>query len=304
MLDPVPWAVNGATSSADIARIVGNLAANDGNGIRLPWDLKVEALAVAGNQVRIAPGVGILRNIYAAAGLGQSYIARNISETLYTIPATGSGGGATRYVILRVSDPQYGGQAPVSVPNGPYVFFDLVSTLAGITYPFIPLAKIVQPANTATITTAMITSERKMYRSLQHSDQALVFPEGTTGKVMPKGSYGGWPYTGSVAAEVPEWATQVDIDTTVSGVEIIGTDQAGGLRTVFGGAPSTQNTIIRGSTGRQDASFMGRHTVTSAQRGTSVGIALQGNQTLGSGSIQADYQSNIIVRWRFTGVPI
>lgn len=304
MLDPVPWAINGATSSADIGRVLANLATFDGNGIRLPWDLKVEQTVVASNQVRIAPGVGVLRNTYATAGAGQSYICRNISETLYTIPATGSSGGATRYLILRVSDPQYGGQAPASVPNGPYVFFDLVTSLTGLTYPFIPLAKIVQPANTATITTSMITSERQMYQPLQFADQALVFPEGTTGKVMPKGVYGGWPYTGSIAAAVPIWATQVDIDVTVSGAEIIGGDNYGGLRTVFGGAANSQNTIIRGTTGRQDASFFGRHVVPAAQRGTTQGIAVQGNQTGGTGSIQADYQSNIICRWRFTGVPI
>lgn len=307
MLDPVPWAVNGATSSADIGRVLGNLATFDGNGIRMPWDLKVEQTVVAGTQVRIAPGVAVLRNIYSGAGEGQSYIARNISETLLTIPATDSTGGATRWVILRVSDPQYGGQAPASVPDGPYVFFDLVTSITGITYPHVVLGKITQPASTATITAAMIDSGpgvRQLYQPLQFSDQVLVFPAGTTGVVMPKGAYGAWPYTGAIAMPVPIWATQVDLEITVSGVEIIGTDQAGGLRTVFDGAANTENTIIRGSTGRQDALFFGRHPVSAEQRGTSRGFTVQGNQTLGTGSIQADYQSNILARYRFTGVPV
>lgn len=305
MLDPVPWAVTGAKSSADIARVLGNFATDDGNGIRMPWDLKVEQLPVAGNQVRVQPGVAALRNIYAQAGYGQSYVVRNISATDVPVPPTDTTGGATRYLLLRVSDPQYGGQVPADVLNGPYVFFEWASTKTGHTFPHVVLGRIVQPANTSTITTSMIFSERTIYRPLQETDQLLVFPSGDIGVTMSKAGYAGWPYTGVISnIPVPLWATSIDITAHISGAEIAGGDNFGGLRTVFDGAAASQNSILRGNTGRHTVSMMGRHPVSAAQRGTLRSVALQGYQTGGTGSITADYQTNILTIWRFTGLPV
>ena len=223
--DPVPSSIgNGeAVHNADTFR--AEIYANTGGveGVVRAGDLKVQALAVPGGGIRIMPGTAIILNSYSG-GDGQSYVGRSGEETVLNIAATGSGAGATRYIIARIDDPQYGGQA--SGPTGPYFLPEEVATLTGIQYPYIPLARIDQPASTATITNAMITNLRQVaipksktyLRTVavtsgneQILDSTATYPSGET-----------WPLAAETAwgfFDIPSWATRARIVMTWAGVD-------------------------------------------------------------------------------------
>lgn len=160
--EPHPWFIGleGVEHSAEVARTLAWAATNGATGVIRPNDLKVRAQTVPDGSVRIAPGGFVVESKYAGADQ-QSYIERVPTETSVEVPATGSSGGATRYVVARVNDPDYpGGGAIPPVPNdatyaAPYVVSSLSSTRTEVV-----LAKITQPANTAAITNSMITDMR------------------------------------------------------------------------------------------------------------------------------------------------
>ena len=162
--DPKPWFIGleGVKHSAEVARTLAWAATNGASGIIKPKDLRVRALTVPGGGVRIDPGGFVIESKYAGASL-QSYIGRVPTETTLDVPATGSSGGVTRYVVARVDDPDYpgGGNVP-EVPNdATYARPVLVSSLSS-SRTEIPLARIKIPANTGTITQSMITDLREV----------------------------------------------------------------------------------------------------------------------------------------------
>lgn len=212
-LDSVPWFIGGgAEHSPAVSRMLAYAATNGATGIVSPGDLKVTALPTPGTSVRVAPGGAVMLNRYPGAP-NQSYTARNASSTDVAVTATGSSGGATKYLILRVDDPEFGGQAPADRVNGPYVRFAWVTSIANLAYPFVPLVKLVQPPNTATITNAMLTDLRELanprtLREVVSSGGGVAALTSTTGQVWP-------PYSPSI--EVPEWATYVHVIVHLSG---------------------------------------------------------------------------------------
>jgi len=225
-LDTVPWFIGGgAEHSPEVARLLAYTATGGAQGVTQAGDLRVAALAVPGTAVRIYPGSAVLPNRYPGGGQ-QSYMVRNESaSTEVQIPATGSTGGATRYIILRVDDPQYPGQlTPADVKFGPYVRATYVSSITNLAYPHVVLAKIVQPANTGTITQAMITDLREVAnpRTLEvvrpnpiiMSDTGLALgATGADGEVFPNAG-------GTQSIDIPTWATRVQIRAEWLGVRI------------------------------------------------------------------------------------
>jgi hypothetical protein len=226
--DNVPWAVNGAIHNADLMRSMLYSQTGGAEGITLPGDFKVTALPVPGAAVRIAPGGGTILNKYPG-GAGQSYSVRAGTATDVPVPATGSGGGAVRYLIVRIDDPQYGGQGA----DGQYDYPTLVSSITGLDYPFIPLAKIDQPANTATITAAMITDLREVARPRRWTEQrALALTAPTTEVLTSTGTYDGgggqtWPLAAEAAwgeIPIPYWAARARVKMTWSQINAPGGD--------------------------------------------------------------------------------
>lgn len=221
--DGVPWMIGGdqAVHSADVGRQLAYMASSGAAGVTLPTDLHTKQLATPGSAVRIARGGGVIPNTYPGA-VAQSYVVRNPEETEINVPATGSGGGATRYVIVRVDDPQFnGGRLPDDPAKGPYVFPELVSTLDGIAFPYIPLCKIEQPKNTATITNAMITDMREVAVPRAKSEmRTYALLSGDRAELKSStggdGAEGGqtWPRAVEDAwgeMEIPSWATRMKI---------------------------------------------------------------------------------------------
>jgi hypothetical protein len=221
-LDPVPWFIGGgAEHSPEVARLLAYAATSGSNGVTLAGDLHVNQLPTPGPAVRVAIGTGVLLNQFPGGGR-QSYLVRNTPETEVPIPATGSSGGAVRYVIVRIDDPQYAGQAPVDPRVGPYVRFAVVSSVANLNYPHLVLCRIDQPANTATITNLMITDLREVANP---REKTLVYPRPnvtndagmvlTSRQAYPDGEWfpnvGGTTNNGVYRVDIPEWATRMQI---------------------------------------------------------------------------------------------
>jgi len=210
------WAIAGAAFTPDDARAETFKSTHGARGVTLPGDLKVTALPVPGNQVRVAPGSATLPNRYLGPdGGGQSYGTRQAATEDLTIPATGSGGGAVRYIIQRITDPQYEGQVPADPVTHRYDTFEVVPSIDGLPYPFVELAKIDQPANTATITQAMITDLRKLTapRELTVLRPRPSFTEDPLWSlVLDATAAEGEPWPATIEyMDVPEWATHVQI---------------------------------------------------------------------------------------------
>src|SRR5699024_9873322 len=160
-VDPVPYVVHGAKHSADVFRQAFHDSTGGGEGISTPTALHTRQTATPSNQVRVRPGGAIILNSYQG-GAGQSYAVRVASDTTVDVPASDSTGSKSWFIIVRISDPQFAGQAPSDPKNGPYVFLECVSQSETITDPHLKLASVVVPASTATITNSMITSLREL----------------------------------------------------------------------------------------------------------------------------------------------
>lgn len=310
-VDPVPYftGADGVKHTAEVVRQALYYSSGGAEGVGGPSDLKVLPLNSPGQGVRVLTGGGLLLNRYPG-GSGQSYSARNRTESTITVPSTSSGGGRTDLAIMRVLDPQYEGQPPADPNNFQYTRLEIVqgvpsdiqhfSTL-GLNYPAIALARITQPLSNAAVQEGHILDLRRLAVVRELTEKRLFFPNAN--KLMSKTAYGPWPFSGAITnVFVPEWATTVDIVATVNGIEFTGSAavrNTGGVRTVFG-SNAAQNGIVSGFGGSRDSiAIIGNHSVPLNQRGTLVSIGLEGYQTVGAGGIEADYQSGIAVEWTF-----
>lgn len=214
------WAVTGAQSSARIARLMHQSGTASGNGVVDTSHLRVLPLEVPGGGVRITSGgATILGREQEFQG---SYFAYNIGTDTVDISPTGSGGGRSDLVVLRVEDPNIDGTPwNHNVTTDPVYYFRVIEGVSstateappGVTA--IPLARIDLPASTGTVTAAHITDLR---RSANPKSQRIL-------RVQRGGTQtdGSWDEAGNVTDDyerwpqhdwtvtIPEWATQVQI---------------------------------------------------------------------------------------------
>lgn len=271
--DPVPWAIDGALTPAALSRAQTYATTNGATGVVLPDALKVVALPTPTNQVRILPGPAVVASKYDS-GLGQSYVIRNLTATDYTVPATGSASGATRYVIARVSDPEFGDQAPEDLLNGPYVWPEIVSDLTRLNFPYILLAQINQPANTATITQNLIVDKRQLvqprsYREVQMEQVSINQDLTSTTDVKYPNTE---PYF-----KVPEWATHAFVQFRLSGIAVVNAALEGWFRAAYGplgGQPTMYGESLyfdfnapAGGNSREEITVSAKLTIPEADRG-------------------------------------
>lgn len=204
-LDTVPWAIggNGVVHSAEIARALAAAVTGSKSGVVRPNDMIVRPKVTPGAAVRAGSGLAVIANSYAGQ-VGQSYVVRNSSDEEISIPAT-TAAARSDLLILRIDDPNYGGSQPPNVATGPYVRFALISNVgstatdvAGLSYPYIPLSRIDIPANTATITAAMIVDVRKSINGVRGRGTSPAYASGATYANGSQGNIAG-PWTPSVA---------------------------------------------------------------------------------------------------------
>ena len=226
-LDPVPWAVgNGAEHSPEIARLLGYAASGGLQGVIGSDAFKVSQLPSPGAAVRVSPGAATILNAYGG-GAHQSYLVRGATNSDVSISPTGSASGRSDLVVIRVTDPQYGGAAPPDPANGPYVSFHVIQGVAagtavvpsGTGYPAVPLARIDIPANTSAITGAMIKDVRELPLPMTKRD---VFARPSSGPASANPVdpttmvYARWPDAAFATVTVPSWATRAIIRADVN----------------------------------------------------------------------------------------
>ena len=307
------WVANGAEHSADLTRVLNYAATSGGNGVISAGDFQVKALPTPGGSVRVYPGAAVARNRYAG-GSNQSYIIRNASSTDVAITPTGSGGGRTDYLIVRVDDPQFGGATPADPKTGPYTRFAVVSSVSNLAYPYVLLAKITIPASTATITQSMIDSGpavREMANNRRKRNvRAYAVPSSTT-LTLTSFATGGevfidpWVQT----FDIPDWATTLTIQTTVNGIQYLTGDVYGefwGVLTNAQGTVSTDRTVfdVTGGSGasRMSISAAAQVAVPAAMRGTTASFKVMGRKigpSSGSATVLAKFGTNVVADLEF-----
>lgn len=237
----ITWAVTGSKFAAEAARAETFKNTNGQRGVTLPTDLKVTALPTPGAFVRVSPGAASLPAGYAAAP-GQSYSVTKTSIEDVPVAATGSGGAVTKYLLLRLTDPQYEGSVPADPVNYNYSSYVWVTSLTGLAYPYVVLAKIVQPASTATITNAMITDMRKLARPRTHRWMYCTVPaDGNLTTMAP--AFQTWPPT-VPNIEIPEWANYVTAVIRVHGAALADGTTFGGLKIEIGVLGGTSGSTV------------------------------------------------------------
>lgn len=207
-------AVDGQSYPAELQRIANSALAPGSSGVFGSSDLLVRGLGAAG--VSVDPGGVIASSRYTDATTREAYVAVNDSasgDAIIAVPASGSGGSRTDYVIWRAYDTQYAGETdPTGKGNG----LVLVSSLP-TSYPYAPLAKIVQPAsNSAGIQQSMVTDLRKIANpKWELSPHSVPTVSSETGLVLNSQDSGGEYFpngNGPQSIDIPDWATYATID--------------------------------------------------------------------------------------------
>lgn len=316
-LDSVPWFIDGgAKHSGAVARTLAYAATGGATGIISPADLKVQALPTPGTAVQVLPGAAVMVNRFPGAR-NEAYTARNSTATEVEVPATGSSGGATRFLILRVDDPEFAGGAPADPQLGPYVHFEWVNSITNLAYPFVALAKLTQPANTATITNAMLTDLRILANPRTQRIQKMTRGIPTTDLTTQLPYFQDWPhYVPQI--DIPEWATHVQATLQVFGVGIVSAATLGDWELVIGWAPGP---VLISDLSTYDFNEFGTGAnpmrapamgviidkpIPESMRGTTQTIRGRGGRSLASGGgfIRSDHQTQIAFDVWFSEEPI
>lgn len=231
-LDGVPWFIGGeAEHGPDVARQLLYAATGGKQGVSGPGDLKATALDVPGAGVKIAAGGGTILNRVASQ---QSYGVRNPTADAESVKvaATGSSGKRSDIVICRVDNPYVDGNAqmPADPVHGPYDKFDIISGVPAGTRRLqeladykglsaIEICRIDLPANTGTVTSAMITDLRQLTSPRSESFTLTDFGVSTAtlsqtaGTIFP-------PYRPTVT--VPDWANFARVELVAAGLSALG----------------------------------------------------------------------------------
>jgi hypothetical protein len=198
-------------------------AALGGNeGIINPSDLKVVPLAVPGAGIRVsAGGCGILNRSPGSAE--QAYTGRNPTSDTVAIAATGSGGGRSDLIVVRVEDPGMSGfnyQEPGDVTVGPYIFTRVIPNVpAGTTDAHdlaahandscITIARVDMPASTGTVQAGMITDLRDQANP---RSQRVCLPGTIQAQTVTlSNDWQNFPAGGVPNVFIPKWATHCTI---------------------------------------------------------------------------------------------
>lgn len=314
-LDPVPWLIeNGASHSANVARNVSFAAFGGQEGIVSPTDFQVLALGTPGAAVNVLPGTAAIQS-RAANIRDEMYVGRASTATQVNISATGSG-SRTDMIVLMVENPWLAEEPwadPPSNANGPYFFIRVLSnvnsaakTVAGLGsaytgYSAIALAKITIPANTATITQAMITDLRQL--SQPHSQRTLrIFrPASQSANIPHSATFNDFPATDNAIIEVPSWATHFRFTTQIGSFTFGNTnnaqyDLAGQfrLRVAFGfsvgyyGASTYDLSQPPGAYYQKESTVIGQDNIPIPVngRGANMTLRVQANRTSGDAGAQ------------------
>lgn len=226
--NPVPSTVQleGAAHSPEVTRNALYASTGGAEGVNGPTDCKVTATTVPGGTVNVAIG-SVLILARQANVRQQSYADANPTVDNVAVTSTGST-KRSDLVVVRVEDPGQAGEPwddPANPAVGPYIYTRVIPNVpAGTTRlqdvaghendTAVTLARIDLPANTATVTNAMIVDLRKIARPREATVRLTDL--GATPGTMTSAASGTQfpPFQPSVV--VPDWATHMQVDMSVS----------------------------------------------------------------------------------------
>ncbi|MEU5181159.1 hypothetical protein AB0G49_14015 [Streptomyces longwoodensis] len=321
--DSVPWFTEGgAEHSSEVARLLAYAAFAGAEGIIGNSDLQVRALSSPAAQVQITPGACAVLN-RAAGARYQAYAAR--LPTVDTVNIAGTGVSArSDLVIARIENPYSYGETwpqPSDPAVGPYVYTRIVSGVPNTTTRIqqvrpgdsaITLARIDIPANTSSITQAMIKDMREMANPRRR--RVLRSMHGFNGvDEVGNTRFPNWeefPQGCNWAIEIPEWATSATIIATWAGLEQVNTrDSYGHLRARLGSLATTvTNYDCDWAGSKQRFTFIGGGTIVipASVRGTVQRMVMEGcntSTTSYTGVLEADSGSTMFCDIEFVEDP-
>jgi hypothetical protein len=314
-LSGVPLFVGGgAENPPEAVRSLAYFATNAEEGVGSSGECKPLAMAVPAGQVRIGPGVILVRNRKAGA-FAESYILRNPEDHVVAVPPTGAGAGRSDLVYAVVRDRQYAGEPePASIAAGPYNFIERVPVAAGtktvaeaIAQGALPagttavaLARVDIPASTATITQGMIVDLRTLPAPRTRRRLLSASPTGTV--TLTSTEYVTFPSVAAFQVDVPAWATHAVIHITNAGLLYGVTNVLGAFRAALGtlvGQATNYDVAAASGSSRADFHAIDTLVIPTAMRGTTQTLAMQGTRTSAGGTMQASSFSSVIADIEF-----
>lgn len=302
-----PMMVKGGKHPARTMRMMIRDLARGNQGVTEGNDLKVTQLTTPGSGVQVGDGSAVVRG--AAWGQG-SYTQYNVGTEQVDIAPTGAQ-GRTDMVVLRVEDPEYEGQRdPLQDEIG---YFHVVSNVsatatappAGMTA--IPLARITQPANCATVTNAMITDLRGIANPRVDTKLYTAFPSATSTLTYSDDKWHPWP-TITWSVPVPSWAVTAKLVTTVAGLRLDTADVFGQMKQILGTVEGQATSIDddQGKNIRRNTVVLASSlAIPAAMRGTTQTLKLQTFMARSeTGNLSVDTGTSLISQIEFTEGPI
>ncbi|MGX1668621.1 hypothetical protein [Streptomyces sp. NPDC055400] len=308
-LAQAPLLVDGATHSAQTFRMMIKDLSRGGEGITEAADLKVTPLPVPGAGVQIADGSAVIRG---KANMWQgSYTAYNIGVATVPVAPTGAT-PRSDLIVLRISDPEFeGGLDPAKDQIN---VFDVIPNVAstatavpkGVTG--IAIARLDIPANTGTITAAMIRDLRRVANPRRERTLYSAYPTKLTKAYKDDNKWYNWPAEARWMIPVPEWATKMIFTVIIAGLRLDFDSLYGTLQPVFGTVVG-QGTVVDDNQGkvvrRSTAIVADTLTLPAAYRGTSQPLFLQARMSKDwKGDLSVDAGSSIVADVEFTEGPV
>ncbi|MGW2550129.1 hypothetical protein [Streptomyces sp. NPDC001635] len=228
--DSVPWFTEGgAEHSSEVARLLAYVGFGGKEGIVGSGDLRVTALSSPAAAVQMLPGAcGIINR--AAGATYQAYAARLPSAVQVPIASTGVS-ARSDLIVARIENPYSAGETwplPSDPTEGPYVYTRVISNVPKSTISVhqvrpgdsaITLARVDLPANTSSVTQAMIRDLRSLVNPRRDTRMYTAFPTATSTLTYSDNQWHNWP--GDPAGwdiDIPSWATAAKLKATVAGL--------------------------------------------------------------------------------------
>ncbi|MEZ7005664.1 hypothetical protein [Streptomyces sp. AD55] len=304
-----PILTNGATHPAQQFRMLVRDLARGNEGITEGDDLKVSQLSTPGGSVQVSDGSGVIRgraNVFQG-----TYSVCNIGSATVPIAPTGAS-GRSDMVIVRVEDPEYEGSLNPQIDQ--ITYFQVISNVSASATSIpdgrtgIPLARIDIPANTSTITNAMIKDVRSVANPRR--DRQL-YTQSPTADSTAIGASTTWTYFSTAPGwniAVPVWATQVKIKVDVSPIRYNIGPFLGALRATFGSSLTLQPISLddnQTGTRKLPAIVADTLTIPAAYRGTTQLLRAQANGASdnGPGRIAVTSYTTLVADVEFVEAP-
>lgn len=321
------WSIDGAEHPASLLRLAAYAFTSGAEGVVSPEDLKVQQLGVAGTQVRMNAGAAEFVNRSSGAGK-ETYIVQAPGESRLDV-APNNSTTTTRYdlVCVRVEDPEFALPSGVTGPpddeaavNWQYVRPFIRQNVPANTrrwsqiaeaYSAYACALLVIPPSTGTITDEMIVDLRKVARPhIEPNVLRFSYAAGASHDLISV-PWQSWPNQMAGNIEIPEWASELQVEATLGGIAALEGPTSGFVRfrlgstsdsPLYSASTSYDSDIPAGSyVERMGIPFGDTIAIPAAKRGTTQPFAFEGhkNSTAGFGRLVADEFSQLFLKLTF-----